>query len=92
MPLKFEYLQCWFMLHRLEDLGLGDSDLAEGLREEMDRLQRMLDAEAIRQVDAVSSALNAERDVVTAERTGRVKELDETLRWLADEYWKGKAC
>jgi len=92
MAPKFEYLQYWFMLHRLIDLGMDDgiSPLADELRDEMDRLQRELTTEDAEQVDAVSSRLNAERDVATAQNTGRIVELDYVLRWLADEYWARK--
>ena len=88
MSPKCEYLCCWFMLHRLADIGQDESDLADELREEMEYLANRLPHKTIVQMGSVSAALNAERDVITAERTGRVKELDGTLRWLAEEYWK----
>lgn len=88
MAPKFEYLQCWFMLHRLVDLGQGDSALADELREEMEHLGWRLPSEATDQVDAISSLLNAERDGVTADLTGRTAELATILKWLSDEYWQ----
>lgn len=90
MTPKFEYLQCWFMLHRLVDLGQEDSALADELRDEMEHLGRKLPAEAVEQVDAISGLLNAERDGVTADLTGRTVELNTLLKWLAEEYWQRK--
>lgn len=90
MAPQIEYLQCWFMLHRLVDLGQDGSDLADGLREEMERLAGELSDQAVDQVDAISGLLNAERDGATADMTGRTVELNMILKWLAEEYWQRK--
>ena len=90
MAPKFEYLQCWFMLHRLVDLGQGESDLADELRDELDHLGWNLPREEKIQVGAISLLLNAERDGVTADLTGRTTELATILKWLAEEYWQRK--
>jgi hypothetical protein len=72
-----------FMLHRLVDLGLDDSELADRLRDEMDVTGRALSKELSDQVNAVGARLNAERDLKVAVTTERIEELDRLLQHLA---------
>lgn len=90
MSPQLEYLNLTVLLHRLVSLGLGDSELADQLRDEMDPLWRQLTEAQIRAVGEVGARLNAERDIQTAVTTERIEELDRMLQHLAARYRKEK--